>query len=145
MFLMMRKLAGAVVMTLVLGACSNPADPEPEAEVETARIIMGADTVLVSSNGTVTGGPIVIGIGNTAFSVEWLKADGSIETLADPSDYQLEVESDNTGVVTFSRTSAFAGNLVGVSAGSTFIDVGLLHIDEGHEDFGPHPVPVVVS
>jgi hypothetical protein len=145
MILTMKKLAGAVAVTLVVVACSNPADPEPEAEVETARIIMGADTVLVASNGTVTGGPIAIGLGNTAFSVEWLKADGSIEALADPADYQVEIESDDAGVVTFSRTSAFAGNLVGVSAGSTLIQVGLLHIDEGHEDFGPHPVQVVVS
>ena len=142
--LTMMKVANAVGIVLALLAC-NSTDAEPEPEVETARIVLGADTVLVDSDGTVSNGPITIGVGSTAFSVQWLKADGSIETLVDPGEYQLEVASSNPGIVVFTRASAFGGNLVGISVGSTTVDFQLFHVEEGHADFSGHPVQVIVN
>ncbi len=134
-----------IPLSLMLAACNSTTPEEEEPEVETLRIIMGTDTVDIASNGTVTGGPIDLGVGNTAFTVQWLKADGTPESLVTAAEFQLNVDSDNTAVATFSRTSAFAGNLVGVAAGSTTLEFSLFHLAEAHEDFGPHPVSVTVS
>jgi len=140
-----RRLAGAALFALglTLAAC-NSTEPEEEPEVATMRLTIGAQTVNVNESGVVTGGPIAISA-NTAISVQWLKDDGSVETLVTSADFQVNVTSNNAAVVTFSRSSAFAGTLVKVAAGSSVLNFSLFHVLEGHEDFGPFPVPVTVS
>lgn len=145
--LLTRRLVGIALagLTLALPAC-NSTNPvvEEEPEVATMRLTIGAQTVDVDDAGVVTGGPIAISA-NTAVSVQWLKADGSAEDIITAADFQLNVTSDNASFVTFTRTSAFAGTLVRVGAGSTVLRFSLFHTGEGHEDFGPFPVSVTVS
>jgi hypothetical protein len=136
---------GAMLSALVIGAACSEDEVEAEPEVATLRLLIGTnDTVLVSDNGTVTSGPIAISA-NTTISAQWLKADGTPETIVTDAVFQLNVIPANSGVVTFTRTSAFAGTLNRVSAGSTTIQFSLFHIAEGHEDFGPFPVSITVT
>jgi hypothetical protein len=136
---------GAMLSALVIGAACSEDEVEAEPDVATLRLLIGTnDTVLVSDNGTVTSGPIAINA-NTTISAQWLKADGTPETIVTDAVFQLNVIPANSGVVTFTRTSAFAGTLNRVSAGSTTIQFSLFHIAEGHEDFGPFPVSITVT
>jgi hypothetical protein len=136
---------GAMLSALVIGAACSEDEVEAEPDVATLRLLIGTnDTVLVSDNGTVTSGPIAINA-NTTISAQWLKADGTPETIVTDAVFQLNVIPANSGVLTFTRTRAFAGTLNRVSAGSTTIQFSLFHIAEGHEDFGPFPVSITVT
>jgi hypothetical protein len=133
-------------VALAFGACSNATDEGAEPEVVMMRLTVGAHAITVSDNGTVTGGPIAIAAsGTVTVSAEFLQADGTADPLVTSAQFQLNVDPADAGVVTFSRTGAFAGTLTGAGAGSTTIEFSLFHISEGHEDFGPFPVPVEVS
>jgi hypothetical protein len=133
-------------VALAFGACSNATDEGAEPEVVMMRLTIGAQTITVSDNGTVTGGPIAItATGTVTVSAQFLRDDGTPDPLVTDALFQLNADPANAGIVTFSRTGAFTGTLTGVSAGSTTIEFSLFHISEGHEDFGPFPVPVEVS
>jgi hypothetical protein len=144
--ILLRRLPLLVPMLLVAAAaCSDSTEPEPEPEVATMRLIIGGtDTVTVAENGAVTGGPITIDA-TTSIAAEWLRDDGTPDPIVDGATFELAVVVANTGIVTFTRTGAFAGTLTKVAAGTTSATFGLLHVDEGHEDFGPFPVSIVVN
>jgi hypothetical protein len=126
-------------------ACSDSTEPEPEPEVATMRLIVGGtDTIEVGSGGAVTGGPITIAA-NTSIVVEWLRDDGTEDPVVTATDFELSVTVDDETVVTFTRSSAFAGTLNKVAAGSTSAEFGLFHIEEQHDDFGPFPVAITVN
>jgi hypothetical protein len=144
-----RSLAvGLIALPAVIAftACSDEAPEEQEPEVATMRLTVGAQTITVSDAGVVTGGPVAVPDGGTvSLSAAFLKADGTVETLVTDADFVLNGAPANPGIVTFSRTSAFAATLTGVSAGTTTIQFSLFHTLEGHDDFGPFPVSVEVS
>jgi hypothetical protein len=136
---------GTMLTVLFLGtACDDETPVEPEPMVATMRLTVGSQTVDVASNGAVTGGPIVISA-NTAISAQWLLANGMPEPLVTAAEFQLNATPADMGVVTFTRTSAFAGTLNKVTTGSTTIAFALYHIEEMHEDFGPHNVSITVN
>lgn len=138
----------ALTVGLLVASCGDstgPEEEEHEPEVATMRLTVGSQTINVAEDGTVTGGPIVIPVGNTTISAQFLLASGQPEPLVTADVFQLNVDSDNTGVAGFTRTAAFGGSLVGTAAGSTILRFALFHIEEGHEDFGPFPVSVTVQ
>ncbi|MGI9629246.1 MAG: hypothetical protein ACR2QM_20655 [Longimicrobiales bacterium] len=144
------KLTGAfflIALGLVVAACGDdtPMEEEQEPQVATMRLTVGAQTVDVAEDGTVTGGPISIPVGMTAVSVEFLLASGQPEPLVTAAEFQANVASDDETTVTFTRTSAFAGMLDGVASGSAVLSFSLFHIEEAHEDFGPFPVSTTVQ
>jgi hypothetical protein len=138
---------GVMLAALAFGAaCEDDPVIEPEPEVATLRLIFPSlnDTVFVDvGTGTVTSGPITIAA-NTAFNAQFIKDDGTPETLVTDADFQLNVTPANTGVVTFTRASAFAGTLNKVSAGSTSINFALFHLAEAHNEFD-RPVAITVN
>ncbi|MDA0330327.1 MAG: hypothetical protein O2958_15145 [Gemmatimonadetes bacterium] len=135
----------ALTLSLAVTACGDDMGPEEEEpEVATMRITVGAQSIDVADDGTVTGGPISLSVGSTSISVQFLLANGQPEPLVTDAVFQVNVESDNAGVVSFTRVGAFDGTLVAGAAGSTTVRLALFHIEEAHEDFGPFPVPVVV-
>ena len=129
-------------LTLAESACDDTEEPQ-EPAVVTMRLTVGAQVIDVTE-GTVTGGPIVIN-GNTNLSATFLKADGSVETLVTADEFELRVTPANTNLVTFTRTGAFAGTLNRVAAGGTQLEVALFHLIEQHEDFGPVDVAITVQ
>jgi hypothetical protein len=142
------RLAALVLMLAVgLAACGDSTDPEPEPEVATLRLLIGAaaeDTVLVDiASGDVTGGPITISA-DTDIRAEFLRDDGSTETLVTAADFRLDVTSANESLVTFTRTSAFAGTLHKVAIGGTSLTFALFHLEEQHNEFS-RSVAITVS
>jgi hypothetical protein len=136
-----------MVASLAIGvACEDDPIVEPEPEVATLRIIFPSlnDTVFVDvETGTVTSGPITIAA-TTAFTTQFRKADGSTEGLVTGADFRLDVTPANTGIVTFTRSGAFAGSLNKVAAGATTITFALFHLAEAHNEF-ERPVSITVN
>jgi hypothetical protein len=131
-----------IVVTTVGLACDE-AEVEPEPEVATLRLVLGGSTTVDINAETGAGGPIVIS-GSTSFSAQFLKVDGSPETLVTDADFRLDVTPTNTAIVTFTRSGAFAGTFNKVSTGSTTITFALYHLEEMHDEFS-WPVPITVN
>jgi hypothetical protein len=142
-----RTLSTAFLLAIApaLAACDSSTEPEEEPEVVAVRLTVGTQIVTVADNGVVTGGPIAIGVGATAISAVFLNAAGEPDDHVSADEFELLVVPGSTGVVTFARTSAFAGTLTGVAVGNTSIEVALFHIEEQHEDFGPFLVALTVQ
>jgi hypothetical protein len=142
-----RRFAIALpLLMLVAAACGDDpvAEEDPAEAVVAMRLTIGTQTITVSDNGTVTGGPIMIPVGNTAITAAFLDDANQVVTGLD-AEFRLDVTTNNANVATFTATSAFAGNLTGVAAGQTILEFALFHIEENHEDFGYHDVPVTVQ
>lgn len=138
-------LFATLAMLPALGSCSDdPADEGDPAEAVVAmRLTVGAQIITIN-DGNVTGGPIVIPIGNTPITAVFLDVSNGVVSGLD-AEFRLEVASDNSNIATFSRTTAFAGNLAGVAAGQTTLSFSLFHVEENHSDFGPFPVQTTVQ
>lgn len=137
---------GAMLAALAIGVgCADDPIVEPEPEVAILRLIFpGPDTVFVDvATGVVTSGPIAIAA-NTAFTSQFIKLDGTPETLVTDAEFRLDVTPANAAVVTFTRSSAFAGTLNKVAAGSTTINFALYHLVEAHNEFD-RPVAITVN
>jgi hypothetical protein len=137
-----------ILAVLVIGvACDDDEPVEPEPEVAVFRLIFpGAvpDTVFVDAEtGAVTSGPITISV-NSAFTAQFLKDDGTPETIVNDASFRLDVTPTNTAIVTFTRTSPFSGTLNKVTTGSTSISFALFHLEEMHNEFS-WPVPITVN
>jgi hypothetical protein len=115
-----------------------------EASVSSVRLTVGAQTITITSAGAVTGGSITV-TRPTPISAVFLNAAGSQDPVAHGGNFQLNATPVDTTVLTFTRSSAFAGTLTGVAAGSTNLSISLFHVTGGDNDFGPFPVPVVVN
>lgn len=133
------------------GACKDSTANEEEAEPEVATMrltVTGQAPVSVSSNGTVTGGPLRISLGQSVITATWLRADGSADPHVSTTEFQLKVTvpATITGLA-FSRsaTNPFSGSLSAQAAGTVNAQFSLLHVEENHEDFGPFTVPVVIT
>jgi hypothetical protein len=144
--LLRRFMVPALVIAAGAIACADTVEPEPEEEPEVAtmRLTVGGATIDVEEDGTVTGGPITISA-TTTISAAWLRADGTADPSVDAAEFELLVEIDDESILTFTRTSAFAGTLTKVAAGATTADFALFHLEEMHEDFGPFTVSIVVN
>jgi hypothetical protein len=130
-------------------ACDDdPAAPaEEEPEVETMRIVVGNQTINVTTAG-VTGGPLVLQVGANNVSVQFLKANGQQDEIAHGGGFRLEVEPQGGAPVTFtlSATNSFAGTLnATATATGAVLRFSLFHIEEGHEDFGPFSVTTNIT
>lgn len=132
-------LAVAVLAAGALAGCDGddpviPGDDHAE-EVDAVRLTVGSQVVEVDIGGAVTGGPIAIPAGSSvAVTATFLDHDGDLIQLH-ADDYELRLEPQAAGVVTFTRSGAFAGTLTGVAAGQTSLAVLLWHLEEDHEDF----------
>jgi hypothetical protein len=156
------RLLACAVGTVLLGACNDTTDPEPEPEIATMRILVGsganAQTINVAKSGCVrTGNPITLTVNTTAsIAVSFLNAAGQPDPVAnDPAIFK--VAGSTTGGTTapepvptpasivWTRTSGFAGTLRGSAATSSgSVTFSALHIAEGHPDF-ECPVAITVQ
>ena len=141
-----RSALVAVTLLTAMGGAACSADEEAEPDVASLRLTVGNQTINVSDNGTVTGGPITLTAGgNATVTAAFLNAAGTQDPIAHGADFQLNATPASTATVTFARTGAFTGTLNGVAAGTTTLEVSLFHTVEMHADFGPFDVPVTVN
>jgi hypothetical protein len=137
--------AALAVLPFAFACNDDPADEGDPAEAVVAmRLTVGSQTITINETGAVTGGPIVLPRGNTNIAAVFLDAANATVSGLD-AEFRLEVTTDNASIAAFSRTSSFAGTLVGAAAGQTVLRFALFHVEENHEDFGFYPVPVTVQ
>jgi hypothetical protein len=135
---------GAVGTILALAACGDSSSPVPgEPEIATMQLIIGADTVNVADNGAVTGGPLVVALGANTLTARFLRANGQPDPLVDGATFRLDGATDDASIVTFTGNQ-LGGTITGVASGNASVAFSLFHLAEGHDDFGPFPVPVSV-
>lgn len=141
---------------LLLGACKDTTEPEDEPNVAALRLTVGttnAQTINIATGCVVSGGAINLTANQArAISASFLNAAGQPDPIAnDAGEFQL---GGNTGQndptptpssITFSRTGAFSGTLTGTATTTGSVFLSLLHIEEGHADWGPCAVPISVS
>ena len=133
--------------TSIIAACGDdPVEEEDPADsIVTMTLLVGNQTIIYSKvTSSVTGGPIVIGAGNTVVSVSFKDAAGATVTGLDA--FELRVTPTNTALVTFASTGKFTGTLTKVGAGSTQLSVQLWHVAEGHADVETGPIiPITIQ
>lgn len=147
-FLTTRAAIALIPTVLVLGACDDDViEPDNEPTFSTVVFTVGTQTVtMAEATGAVTGGPITLQAGQNAnMTATFRLANGSADPVVTASDFRLDVASDNSAIVSFTRTGPFAGTLVAGQKGTTNLRIELFHIGEGHEEFGPFPLTVVVN
>lgn len=137
------RTAALAVMVSALAACSDdPEGPDEHAdEVAIIRLTIGTQVFNITEGGAQGG--LTIPVGSHPVTAVFLAADNDVLTLG--SDFRLDFNTENSSVVTFTRTGALSGTLNGVAAGTAVVRVGLFHLEEGHYDFGTHPVNVTVQ
>lgn len=145
-----RKVSFPLVIaaTLIAAGCSDSTNGEPEPNVATIQLVIGAQTVTVNkSNGAVTGGPISIKRNTaTTITATFLDAAGTADPVAsDANKFRLEVSLLSPTSITFTRTTAFAGTLNGTATTTTGTGkFGLRHTTGDHYDLGPFDIPITV-
>jgi hypothetical protein len=119
----------------------------PRIDLQTVRIVVPSlnDTILMDAfTGQVTSGPISTAAINTDFVAQFLKADGSPQTLVTDIAYRLDVRAENLNIVTYMSTGPFAGTLHKVNAGSTNIVFILINRSDNIQEF-VRPIPISVN
>lgn len=127
----------AVLLALgTVAACDDPIEVDDEPDVSTIRIVAvrpggTTQTILVTSNSQ---NPASVNLpSGTTLTADFLRADGSVETIVNPTDFELRVIPVTSGA-TFTRTGPFTGTLNASSSGSKTVNLQLYHLGEGHEE-----------
>jgi hypothetical protein len=139
------RLAALLTMVVVAAACgSDSTEPEEEEpEVFSMRLTIGSTTKTITTASTDRS--FAVARGANAVSVQWLKADGTVETIATTVDFTLRMVPATGTPITYTPASAqsFTGtlNVTGAVTNAT-VNVALFHVAEQHEDFGPIPITI---
>lgn len=134
----------AVAAIPALSACRSPTDDgDPARDVAIVRLVAGPASVDITRGGA-QGAVLSLAVGEIPLTAVFLRQSGDTLRL-NQNDFEIRLQPANAQIVTFARTSAFAGTLTGVAQGNTVVSVSLFHISGNHEDFGPHDLTVVVE
>lgn len=143
-----RVILVAVLAVLASGAgCSDSASPAEHVDVHAIRVMVDTQTVTIEDGGAVTGGPLVIQVGEIGLTAQFLDRAGKLAPVH-PAEYRVEIASSDEDAVTFARRTAFAGTLTGVAAGSAQLAVCLLHVASEQCEVGSRTamvLPVTVA
>ncbi len=120
-------LAAVLAVPAFVAGCSDSAAPDGRVEVHAIRLTVGEQVITIEQGGAVTGGPLVIEVGDIGLTAQFLDQEGELAPVA-PADYRIEIVSDDEDVVTFARQTAFAGTLTGMAAGSARLAACLLRV-----------------
>lgn len=137
------RAAALALLVPALAACDDDGtEPNDHADdVAIIRLAVGTQTFNIMQSGAQGG--LTIPVGSTPVTATFLAANNDVLTIG--SNFRLDVDSQNSSRVTFTRTGSFSGTLTGVAAGTAVVNVCLRHIADNHCDFGPHPINVTVQ
>ena len=126
------RAAALALMIPAFAACDDSEGPDDEPEIAMVRLTVGTQTATMNPSGAVTGTVTLTRNTATPVTAVALDANGGVISLG--NDFRLDLIT--TGGITFARTSNFSGTLTGATAGTGTVQVCVLHIEEGHCDFG---------
>lgn len=138
-----RAMLAAALAVLASGAgCSDSASPDGRVDLHAIRLTVDEQVVTIEDGGAVTGGPLVLAVGDVGLMAQFLDQDDELAPVP-PAEYRLEVVPDDEGVVTFTRQTAFAGTLTGVAAGNARLAVCLLRVADEQCEIGSRTAMVL--
>lgn len=142
-------LAGAAVAVTSCGGDAVVVPPAGPPAIASVLLRVAFQPVGIDATGRVTGGPIVLRAGVSAdLTAEFLDSNGLPKPGVTPSDYELRIEPAYNAPVQFKQsvTDGFAGSLVCVYPNvQATLYLTAYNTKTKHVDFGPVPVPVLVS
>ncbi|HCR48510.1 MAG TPA: hypothetical protein DIW24_02700 [Bacteroidetes bacterium] len=143
---MTKKFISALLFAVLafVPACDLVNGHEEHTEAEGFSIYKGSTEVIRYFDGKIeSGGKISLALNATdAYTVKWLDADKKeITTLEEGS--SLHISSTNSTIFTVAADGAWGLKVTGKKAGTSDLEVGLLH--EGHFDFAKRTIPVEVK
>lgn len=140
---MLSKLSLFLFLIFFAAACDVVSNSEDHTEAEGFAIYQDGKETLRYFDGKIeTGSKITVSKGSsTNLEVKWLNADKDILTTEEGA--SLHFKSVNTAIATATASGTWGIQLQGVTAGTTGLEIGLLH--EGHFDFAAREIPVEVK
>jgi hypothetical protein len=139
----MKLLAVAALVFAV--SCDSSTEPEEEEpKVTQIRLTFGTQAPVTYSLASGEVRNVHIPAGATTVTAQWLKADGTTETIATTTDFTLKVVVTGSGLAwTQASSNTFTGTLTATgTVTNATVTFALFHVAEQHEDFGPVPVTV---
>ena len=141
-----RQALALAAMVLVLGACSDPMEPDDDhAEPEGVELILGGSVIASYDGDTQTWtGELEVDEGEETahISVRFVDHDGDPIPLDDH--FYLEVDIEDESIAEFEQDTPgeFGGHLHGHMEGDTDVTFKLMHgeVGSGHADFITEPV-----
>lgn len=129
------RVAATVALVGFTAACNGSTDAEPEPDIATVRITVGAQTVSISETGQQSG-TLTIAQGSTPVTVAWLSPGGSVDPVVNSEEFEVRMIAQGSTGITFTPAGPFAGTLNATSAGQKVVQVQLYHLEEAHDEFG---------
>ncbi len=132
------RLATMLALIVASASCGSDTTEPDEQEPETTqmRLTIGTQTQTFGPSG---GSMTLAARGTLAVSVVWLKSDGTPDAFANTATFRLEVVTPTSGVgsnITYAGTTHSGTLTIPTAVTNAPVQFGLLHIAEGHNDFG---------
>lgn len=138
----------ALPAALALAACSDTQEPNDHGEPEAVEIRDGT-TVLVTATASAVTGSITVQVGQATPNYDFVFVDGDGDVITFDQDFHLEVSVVDETIAGFHHTSpgAFRGHFDGETAGSTTMDVRLMHgqLGSAHPDWISTAITITVA
>ncbi|SRR5690606_4318863 len=131
-----------------LTGCENPIKSHhPEHSDAEGFIVLRDGVERAWTVGIEVEGRLLVDLGDTAwFEVRFVDDHGDvIDSARLEDDFALDITNRDDGIVEVLSAPNWMFSLVGLKAGSTAVEIGLLHLPAAHFDFHPREVPVVVQ
>jgi hypothetical protein len=139
------RFFAAIFVAWLASGCADATAVITEPEPARMEIRIGGTLVAtVEESGSITG-PGVRLVRNVAADLEVTFRDLSGRVVADEGDFRVDVIPASSSIVSFTRTGPRRGTLLGQTFGNTTATFRLVHVSQGHEDFPPSVVPILVQ
>jgi len=140
-----RHTLALATMILVLGACSDPMEPDDHAEAEGVELILGGSVIASYDGETRTWtGELEVDEGEETAHIAVRFVDHEGDPIPIDDDLYLEVDIEDTSIAEFEQDTPgeFGGHLHGHMEGDTDVTFKLMHgeVGSGHADFITEPV-----
>lgn len=139
------KVIPAIFLAAAAIACTDATAVTSEPEPARMEIRINGNLVAtVEESGNISGSGVRL-VRNTPADMEVTFRDLSGRVVADEGDFRVDVIPASSSLVSFTRTGPRRGTLLGQNLGNTTATFRLVHVSQGHEDFPPSVVPIVVQ
>jgi hypothetical protein len=115
----------------------------PNNSIAIVRLTIGEQTVLIDWDDGPRSSATIPSTGMSAqITLATFHRSNGTPIELDPSEYEIRLEPEESGVVEFVRTEPFGGTLRRLMVGVAEVVVSVVHIPTGDTEFGPHSLTV---
>jgi hypothetical protein len=129
------RSVAALALLSIAAACKDSTGSDPEPQIASVRVTVGAQVVTISETGQQTG-TLTVPRASTPVTVAWLRADGSADPVVNSQDFEVRMIAQGSTGISFTPAGPFAGTLAATTSGQKTVRVQLYHLAEQHDEFG---------